>query len=340
MPESSRWRKRKGTPGAQTGEDRKARPRALWSGTLTFGLVSIPVELFPAQRTDRVSLRMLDEDGRPLRRRYFCPRDKEPLESDEIVRGYEVGQDTFVIVSDEELESLAPDKSRDIDLQAFVDRREIDRSRVDRAYFLVPSGGSTKPYRLLAATMEKTKRAGVATFVMRGKAYVVAIFSDEGILRAQTLRYHDELRTVEDIGIGKLPEPEDETVAILIEDIESLEAEGIDTAELENEHTRRLESLIAEKRDEGRDVVMPEGGEEQRRAETIVIDLMQVLKERLGGGEAQPQAESEPSAPAHGTGPLESRSKDELYARAQELGIDGRSRMTKDELIEAIRRSA
>jgi DNA end-binding protein Ku len=274
-----------------------------------------------------------------LRRRYFCPRDEEPLDRDEIVRGYEVEDDTFVVVSDEELESLAPEKSRDIDLQAFVERHEIDPLWVDRGYFLVPSGGSTKPYRLLAATMEKSGRAGVATFVMRGKAYLVAIFSDHGILRAQTLRYHDEIRALEEIGIGELPEPEEETVATMLEDIESLGIDELDTTQLENRHTRRLEALVAEKRDEGRDIVQAEE-EEHRKAEAIVIDLMQVLKERLTGAATEDEREADEAEPARGKGPLASRSKDELYARAQELGIEGRSRMTKDELIEAIRHSA
>lgn len=332
-------------------EERAARPRSLWSGTLTFGLVSIPVELFPAHRSDHVSLRMLDEEGRPLRRRYFSPRDEAPLQDDDLVRGYPLGESEVVVVTDEELESLAPEQSRDIDLQAFVDRHEIDPFAVNRGYFLVPSGGSTKPYRLLAATMEETERAGVATFVMRGKAYLVAIFSDGGILRAQTLRYHDELRSVEDVGLAELPEPSEERVATIIASIESLESDEIDTAELENHHAHRLRELVARKLDEGRDVVAPESDEEVRRSETIVVDLMQVLKERLRGAEGEKKEHEKDEEPTHakhtrraahatGTGPLEARSRSELYARARQLGIEGRSSMTKDELIDAIRHGA
>jgi DNA end-binding protein Ku len=321
LPEPSRRR--------HHSDARRSRPRALWSGTLTFGLVSIPVELFPAHRSERVSLRMLDPEGRPLRRRYFCPRDGRALEDDEIVRGYQRDGE-LVIVTDEELESLAPERSRDIALEAFVDRREIDPFLVNRAYFLVPSGGSTKPYQLLASTIEETGRAGIGTFVMRGRAYRTAIFADAGILRAQTLRVHDEVRPAETLGDIALPEPPDELVAMLVEDIESLEADALDPAELEDERAHRLAELVTRKHDEHRDLVAPEGDETRRHAETMVIDLMQVLAERLRGS-SQPDPEPES---------LESSSKSELYERARALDIEGRSRMSKDELIEAIRKSA
>src|SRR5690606_22010540 len=99
--------------------------------------------------------------------------------------------DHFVVVTDEELEALAPEKSRDIDLRRFVDVGAIAPEMCERAYFLTPAGGSTKAYRLLAAAMERTGRAGIATFVMRGKEYLVAILAENGILRTETLRFAD-----------------------------------------------------------------------------------------------------------------------------------------------------
>jgi hypothetical protein len=153
-------------------------PRSFWSGTITFGLVSIPVELYPASRSQRLSLRMVAEDGTPLTRRYFCPKEDKELEWDEIVRGYEVEKDTYVVVTDAELEKLAPEKTRDIDLRVFVDQGQLDPMHFDRAYYLTPGGNSTKAYRLLAATMEQTEKAGIATFVMRGKEYLIAILAE------------------------------------------------------------------------------------------------------------------------------------------------------------------
>ena len=180
------------------------RPRSFWSGTIAFGLVSIPVSLYVASRSGGISLRMVDEDGTPLRRRYFCSKDGEPLEADDIVRGYEVEKDRFVIVKDEELEALAPEKSREIDLKRFVPLAQIDPIWFERGYFLAPDKGAMKAYRLLANTMEQEGRAGIATFVMRGKEYLVAIIGQQGLLRAETLRFHDELRTPDDVGLPTL----------------------------------------------------------------------------------------------------------------------------------------
>jgi DNA end-binding protein Ku len=151
-------------------EDRE-RPaiRPFWSGTITFGLVSVPVHLYPAVRRGGMALRMLDADGTPLARRYYCPEHGREVPPEEIVRGYEIDKERYVVVEDHELEALTPRKSRDIDLTRFVRQEEIPPFFFDRAYFLTPSGDSTKAYRLLAEVMEKSRRAGIATFVMRLK---------------------------------------------------------------------------------------------------------------------------------------------------------------------------
>src|SRR5262249_36730433 len=150
-------------------EDRSV--RGLWSGTITFGLVSIPVNLFPGNRDSRVPLRMLSPEGEPLKREYVGSEDREQLDETETGRAFEIGKGKYVNVTDEELERLAPEKSRDIDLRVFVDRDQISPLYFDRTYFLTPADKSGKAYRLLAETMERKGRAGVATFVMRGKEY-------------------------------------------------------------------------------------------------------------------------------------------------------------------------
>ena len=136
-------------------------------------------------------------------RRYFCSADGEALTNDDIVRGYENDDGSFTIVDDEELDALAPRKSRDIDLRRFVAREEIPRQLLERPYVLAPAGESTKAYHLLAATMEKPGRAGIATFVMRGKEYLAAIFAEGGTLRAVTMRFATELRTPDDVGLPR-----------------------------------------------------------------------------------------------------------------------------------------
>jgi DNA end-binding protein Ku len=262
--------------------DRPPQARAFWSGTITFGLVSIPVDLFTAVRPHRVSMRMLSPDGHPLTRRYVCSRDEKPLESDEIVRGYPADGE-YVVVSDDELESLEPRKSRDIDLKRFVPRDEIDPMLLERPYILAPAGQSTKAYHLLAATMERTGRAGIATFVMRGTEYLVAIFADHGVLQAQTLRFVDELRTPQDVGLPKVRKPAAQRRKTIEAAMKKLERRTLDKDLLRDEETTKLLELAERKRAESRDVVeVPEVPPEGDEDADNVIDLMTLLKERIG----------------------------------------------------------
>src|SRR5881397_3697841 len=186
------------------GDDNRRAGRPFWSGTLTFGLVSVPVDLYPGNRTNRAPLRMLGPDGQPLARRYYSEKSGRDLDDDDMVRGYEIDKDKYVVVTDEELERLAPEQSRDIDLRRFVDLESIPPLYFDRSYFLAPSEGSEKAYKLLSATMAKSGLAGIATFVMRGKEYLVTIFPENGILRAETMRFKDELRTPKEVGLSDM----------------------------------------------------------------------------------------------------------------------------------------
>ena len=306
--------------------------RAFWSGTISFGLVSIPVNLFSANRPRGVSLRMLSPDGTPLSRRYYDPETEREVPSDALVRGYEIEKDEYVVVSDEELESLAPEKTRDIDLRVFVDRDAIDPVYFERAYFLTPAGNSTKAYRLLAATMEQTGKAGIATFVMRTKEYLVAILAENGILRAETLRFSDEIRPISEIDLPEKPKVPAKRVNDLRKRIRKLTRKSLDEEELEDDYADRLLGLVERKRKEGSSVVRSSVPADEEEG-TDVIDLMEVLKRSLQGEEPRPRR-------ARSADELADLTKAELYERAQELDVPGRSGMTKAELIKAIRRSA
>ncbi len=327
--------------------------RSIWSGTLSFGLVSIPVNLFSANRSRHVSLRMLAPDGTPLVRRYYDPETDEEVSRDRIVRGYEVEKDEYVVVTDEELEALEPEKSRDIDLRQFVPRDDLDPKFFERAYFLAPAGQSTKAYRLLAAVMERTGRAGIATFVMRTREYLVAILAERGILRAETLRFHDEIRDVDAIGLPDRPSLESKRVDEVRAAMKKLTRKSLDTGELHDNYSDRLLALVERKRKTGQDVVSaPLAAYEPDEDEGAdVIDLMEVLKRSLRGAEpstARSAAGRSRTATGgggggrggDGRGRLAELTKAELYERAQRLEISGRSSMNKGELIEAIRRSA
>src|SRR5262249_921466 len=138
-PPRSEHAKKKSDPEE---EDRASGARPFWSGTITFGLVSIPVQLYPANRTTRAALRMMGPDGTPLARRYYSQKSGKDLDSDEMVRGYEIEKDEYVVITDEELERLAPEKTRDIDVRRFVKRESIPPIYFERSYFLTPGGGS------------------------------------------------------------------------------------------------------------------------------------------------------------------------------------------------------
>jgi DNA end-binding protein Ku len=292
---------------AAESEAREGRPaaQAVWSGTLSFGLVSVPIELYSAQRGDGVSLRMLAPDGVPLSRQYVCPaEDDRPLERDEIVRGHPVGEGEFVVLSDEELEALAPRRSRDIELQSFVDRGAIDPVYFVRAYYLVPSGQQTKAYRLLAETMEATGRAAIASFVMHDKAHAVAIFADAGILRAETLRFGDELRSAADLDLPEPGKTDAARVRELAQAIGKLAKEEVDEAEMNLADSERLLALARRKLKRGKDVVeLPEEATAAEDEGGNVVDLMALLKQRLRapeGGRRPKRAGSRPRKRAAG----------------------------------------
>jgi DNA end-binding protein Ku len=256
--------------------------RPFWSGSITFGLVTVPVAMYSAIRSGGVALKMIGPDEAPVRRRYVCSKDEKVLDADDIVRGYETEKGKFVVVTDQELEALEPRKSREIDLQLFVDRQEIDPIYYNRAYFLVPSSGTNKAYRLLADVMEKKDQAGIATFVMRGKEYLVAIIAENGILRAETLRFADEVRKPDEVGLPDPVKPQAPAVKAFEAQI-AKRSKKPDLHEFSDDYVERLEKLVAQKEKKKADIVRApvepredddEGGE--------VIDLMAVLSRSLG----------------------------------------------------------
>ena len=261
-------------------EEEGAGGRPFWSGTLTFGLVSVPVSLFPAARSNRASLRMLGPDGQPLARKYYAEKTGKDLDADEVVRGYEVDKEKYVIVTDEELERLAPEKTRDIDLKQFVPADSIPPLYFERGYFLTPAAGSQKAYKLLAETMDQSGLAGIATFVMRGKEYLVSMFSDKGILRAETMRFADELRSPADIGLPKKKEVPKATVTKFEKLIANKSKKQFTPTKLADKQTDSLLKLVKKKQSKRENVVKVE---DEMDTDRKVVDLVKILKQSLGG---------------------------------------------------------
>jgi DNA end-binding protein Ku len=198
-----------------------------------------------------------------------------------MIRGYEIKKGKYVPVTDEELERLAPEKTRDIDLRLFVDQDSIPPIYFERAYFLTPSGDTDKAYRLLAETMEKSGLAGIATFVMRGKEYLVAIFSENGILHAETLRFADELRSPEDVGLPEKKKVPKASVRKFERMIDKKSEQHPSGKEAKDDESERLLKLVKKKLKRGKDVVEVEP---ERAEDGQVVDIMEVLKKSIAQG--------------------------------------------------------
>jgi DNA end-binding protein Ku len=226
---------------------------------------------------------MLGPDGQPLSRRYYSEKTERDLDADEMVRGYEMNKGKYVVVTDDELERLAPDKTRDIDLKRFVPKESVPPVYFERGYFLTPAAGSEKAYKLLAQTMEKEGKAGIATFVMRGKEYLVAIFAENGILRAETMRFPDELRTPAEVGLPKKPKIPRATVAKFEKLISSKSKNQLSPRKLEDEQTERLLKLVKKKSAQRKNIIEVDTDERDEREQGKVVDLVAILKKSLAG---------------------------------------------------------
>lgn len=174
--------------------------QGIWSGTISFSLVAIPVQLVKAVSPGRVSFHLLhDKDYSPLARRMFCPEQEKIVSTDEIIRGYEIAPGRFIPITDEELASITPERSRTIEIVEFIDMKEVDPIYFDHPYYLVPLKGGEKSYRLLVEVMARTNKAGLAKFVLAEREYLVAVKSMEGALALITLHYNGDILADEEI---------------------------------------------------------------------------------------------------------------------------------------------
>ena len=191
-------------------------PRVIWKGSISFGLVTIPVQLFSAVSRKNVRFNQLDaETGARVRYKKVSSADGSELPPERIIKGYELPSGDYVTVTDRELDELAPVAARTIDIDAFIDLADIDPVFYDSAYHLVPDEAAAKPYKLLAEAMDEADRVGVCHFVMRSKQYLAAVRPVDGRLMLSTMVYADELVSPDDIdgfdGLGDIDVDERET---------------------------------------------------------------------------------------------------------------------------------
>jgi DNA end-binding protein Ku len=255
----------------------EASGQGIWSGTISFSLVAIPVQLVKAVEPGRVSFRLLHrKDYSPLSRRMFCPKEEKIVPPDEIIRGYEIGPDRYILITDEELEAVSPERSRTIEIVEFIDTAEVDPLYYDHPYYLVPAKGGEKAYRLLVEVMRRTAKAGLAKFVLGEREYLVALKSTQGALSLITLHYSEEILSDEEIAPGGGPiEPEEK--ARLKKIIKEMTAD-FNPDKYADERRAKLVNLLKKKAKHQAPVEAPALEEEEGEGP---VDLIAALEESM-----------------------------------------------------------
>jgi DNA end-binding protein Ku len=281
-------------------------PRAIWTGSITFGLLNVPVKLYSAVSSRAIRFRELREkDGSRVRHKRVAEADGEEVAYEEMVKGYEITPDQYIVLSRGELEALDPKRTKAIEIEDFVDLDQIDPIFFNQPYYLGPAPGAERAYALLAQAMGEQRKVAIARFVLRNKESLAAVRAGDGILTLATMRFADEVVPISQLEgvLGEKPdvEPKKQEIAMAKQVIDSLSTD-FDPAAYEDEHRAELLKLI-ERKAAGEEIVSAEAEEPKP---TKAPDLMAALEEslaaiksdELSGGAKRKQQESKPKAPA------------------------------------------
>ncbi|HEX6602074.1 MAG TPA: Ku protein [Solirubrobacterales bacterium] len=290
--------------------------RAIWSGTISFGLLNVPVKLYSAVARRNIALREIREsDSSRIKHRRVAEGTDEEVPYENIVKAYELSPGQYVPLSKDEMAALAPEKTRAIDVQDFVDIEEIDPMYFDSPYYLGPADGAEKAYSLLAAAMENSGKAAIARFVFRNKEHLSAIRASGGVLTLTTMRFHDEVVPADELDVlpdkkQKVAKREREMAEQLID---SLSTE-FEPDQYRDEYREQLLALIEQKA-EGKEIVAPEAEEPKA---TKAPDLMAALEESIAAVKDKGKsAKKEKPAKSKSAGKSKSKSKSKSSSRSK-----------------------
>src|SRR5215203_5635676 len=248
--------------------------RAIWSGTISFGLVSVAVRMFTATESKELRFRFLDRESlTPIGYDKVRKDTGEHVDADEIVRGFEIEKGKFVPLEDDDLDRLDIELTHSIDICDFVALDEIDPIYFRKAYYLVPQEGAEKPYRLLVKALDETGKVGIAKVIIRNKEHLAALRTYDGTLLLETMYYPDEIRQPESVdGRGRLAKGEVDMAKSLVENL----SEPFKPEKYDDRYRKELLSLIRKKA-KGKKLPEPEAEEDKGE----VVDLMAALRESV-----------------------------------------------------------
>src|SRR5207248_2633107 len=259
-------------------------PRSIWTGAISFGLVNVPVKLYSAVSKKTVRFHQLHAaDGVRIQQKRVCPADGEEVPWEDIVKGYEISPDRYVVVTSEELEAHYPKKTKTIDIEEFVDLSDIDPLYYDHPYYLLPGQGAAKPYKLLVDAMADAGKVAIARVVIRTKEQLVAIRPLEGVLAMATMNFADEVVNPDsfDEAPGEDVDTTKRELDMARQLIESLTAD-FDPEKFHDEYREAVLDLI-ERKAEGEEVVLQPVAEEPEK----VPDLMAALEASLAAAKKE-----------------------------------------------------
>ena len=262
-------------------------PRSLWTGSLSFGLVNVPVALFSGVKDTDLHFRQLHaKDHTPVEIHRFCAEEDVEVPYEEIANGYENDDDDLVVLTDAELAAAAPRKTRTIDIEAFVDLEAVDPMYLDHPYVLMPAGdseGALRAYRLLVEVMGGTERAALGRFVLRTKEYLALMRTRNDRLTLTTLRWHDEVRPTKDVPTPtKRDKPAKKEIDQAVALIDALDCPW-DPDRYEDRYQKRLRKIVRQK-SKRQTIEVPEEDEEPSPVPDLMAALERTLEEVKAGG--------------------------------------------------------